>query len=99
MVQSLFISCCSYYNFNILQEVVPSTAVHAVKELFVPSTRQSAVKAEAEALPSLDITKVNIITVLLFMQYHHSNSFCWDCEKSFMGQTKDLDRSLFAGTM
>ena len=42
----------------ISQAVVPSSAVQAVKELFVPSTRVAAVKAEAEALPSLDITKV-----------------------------------------
>ena len=42
----------------ILQAVVPSSAVHAVKELFVPSTRVASVKAEAEALPALDITKV-----------------------------------------
>ena len=45
----------------IFQEVVPVTAVQAVKELFVPPARVAAVKAEAEALPSLDITKVKAI--------------------------------------
>ena len=45
-------------DFFHLQAVVPSSAVHAVKELFVPSTRVASVKAEAEALPALDITKV-----------------------------------------
>lgn len=42
------------------QEVVPASAVNTVRELFVPENRLQAVKAEAEALPSFEITKVTL---------------------------------------
>ncbi|KAL4240703.1 Bifunctional 3'-phosphoadenosine 5'-phosphosulfate synthase 2 [Mactra antiquata] len=42
------------------KEVVPSTAVNNVKELFVPENRLDAVKAEAASLPSLEITKLDL---------------------------------------
>ena len=44
----------------LFQEVVPTSAVQAVKELFVPPAKVAAVKAEAEALPSMEITKVMV---------------------------------------
>ncbi|XP_052263475.1 bifunctional 3'-phosphoadenosine 5'-phosphosulfate synthase-like isoform X3 [Dreissena polymorpha] len=42
------------------KEVVPSSAVNNVRELFVPENRVAAVRAEAAALPSLDITEVDL---------------------------------------
>ncbi|XP_033732217.1 bifunctional 3'-phosphoadenosine 5'-phosphosulfate synthase-like isoform X2 [Pecten maximus] len=40
-------------------EVVPTTAVNTVHELFVPENQVETVRAEAENLPSLEITKLD----------------------------------------
>lgn len=40
-------------------EVVPSGAVHSVRELFVPENRIEATKAEAEQLPALNINQLD----------------------------------------
>ncbi|XP_060077728.1 bifunctional 3'-phosphoadenosine 5'-phosphosulfate synthase-like [Ylistrum balloti] len=40
-------------------EVVPSSAVNTVHELFVPENKVETVRAEAENLPSLEITKLD----------------------------------------
>lgn len=45
---------------DLLQEVVPSGAVHSVRELFVPENHIEATKAEAEQLPALNINKVSL---------------------------------------
>ena len=62
IVESFFpekmISNTSVISAFILQGVVPTTAVRNVKELFVPENNYEAAKAEAEALPSMEINKV-----------------------------------------
>lgn len=42
------------------KEIVPANAYKTVKELFVPQSRIEAVKEEAEKLPSLDITELDL---------------------------------------
>lgn len=42
------------------KEVVPSSAVQTVRELFVPENRVDAVRAEAEALPSFEMTELDL---------------------------------------
>ncbi|XP_050393584.1 bifunctional 3'-phosphoadenosine 5'-phosphosulfate synthase isoform X2 [Patella vulgata] len=41
------------------RNIVPASAVRAVKELFVPKNRVEAVRAEAESLPCVDISKLD----------------------------------------
>ena len=41
------------------QEIVPQSASSAVLDLFVPSTELEEKKREAEALPKLNITKLD----------------------------------------
>ncbi|XP_067673672.1 bifunctional 3'-phosphoadenosine 5'-phosphosulfate synthase-like isoform X3 [Haliotis asinina] len=46
---------------NLLEkEIVPTHALNSVKELFVPENRVSAARAEAESLPSVNITKLDL---------------------------------------
>lgn len=40
--------------------IVPKGAVNTVQELFVPESRKAEVKKEAETLPSVDITKLDL---------------------------------------
>ncbi|XP_046351894.1 bifunctional 3'-phosphoadenosine 5'-phosphosulfate synthase-like isoform X1 [Haliotis rufescens] len=42
------------------KEIVPTHALNSVKELFVPENRVSAARAEAESLPSVNITKLDL---------------------------------------
>lgn len=55
----------SYYaqlireNCIVVQGVVPRGAVSTVRELLVPESRKAEAKAEAEALPSVEIDMVN----------------------------------------
>jgi hypothetical protein len=44
--------------FPLEQNIVPESATQAVKELFVPASRQASAKTEAESLPALEISKV-----------------------------------------
>ena len=50
----------SFFTAYFKQGVVPTTAVRTVKELFVPENRLEAAKAEAEALPCLEINTVKL---------------------------------------
>ena len=42
--------------------MIPASAVHTVKELFVPEDKLESVRKEAETLPSLEITEVSQVT-------------------------------------
>ena len=44
----------------LLQGIVPESALRTVKELFVPSDLKAAAVKEAEMLPRVDITKVDV---------------------------------------
>lgn len=43
-----------------LQNIVPHTIINGIHELFVPENKLDQVRAEAETLPSLSITKVMV---------------------------------------
>lgn len=48
----------SVTNSASFQNIVPHTVMKGIHELFVPENKLDQVRAEAEALPSLQITKV-----------------------------------------
>ena len=62
---------CTSYGTVSLQGIVPESALSSVKELFVSDDLKAAAIKEAERLPRLDITQVNL---------HHYQSLTrhWD---------------------
>ena len=52
------VDLCSIIVSIYFQEVLPSTIISTVKELFVPKEELEDIKKEAENLPSLNLSKV-----------------------------------------
>lgn len=44
---------------SVFQNIVPHSSIKDVLELFVPENKLNSVQAEAEMLPSIEITKVS----------------------------------------
>lgn len=47
---------------SVFQNIVPHSSIKDVLELFVPENKLNSVQAEAEMLPSIEITKVSSCT-------------------------------------
>lgn len=51
--------CLQLLSVSLFQNIVPHSSVKDILELFVPENKLNTVQAEAEMLPSVEITKVS----------------------------------------